>query len=67
MLKERLEIEKGGKVDGRKAVDIFPVKIWLKYRKMSTSKHSIYKVYGRREGQSGDICEEAYPKAFFPS
>ena len=31
MHKDRLEIEKGAKVDGREAVEIFPIKIWKKW------------------------------------
>ena len=30
MHKERLEIEKGGKVDGTGAVEVFPIKIWIR-------------------------------------
>ena len=30
MHKERLEIEKGGKVDGTEAVEVFPSKTWIR-------------------------------------
>lgn len=59
MLKEKLEIEKGGK----EVIEVFPIKLWERQWKMSTSKHCISKVHGRRE-RSEDTCEEGCPRAF---
>lgn len=67
MLKDRLEIKKGGKVDSREVVEVFAIKVWERSWKISTSKYRISKVNGRKERQGENTYEEGCPKAFFLS